>query len=110
MCGASDCRSGSASTRLRKWAKPDVLVLDDFEMRELTTQHTDDTYELVTQRTGRSLILTSNRRPDDWYPLLPNPVVAESILDRLINTAHTIHLDGRSYRSTRPTLTRTARR
>ena len=51
--------------------------------------------------TGRSLILTSNRRPEDWYPLFPNPVVAESILDRLINTAHTIHLDGRSYRPTR---------
>jgi hypothetical protein len=25
--------------------------------------------------------------PPDWYPLFPNPVVAESLLDRLINTA-----------------------
>ena len=87
--------------RLRRWAKPDVLVLDDFAMRDLTTGQADDIYELVTERAGRSLILTSNRRPEDWYPLFPNPVVAESILDRLINTAHTIHLDGRSYRPTR---------
>ena len=45
-----------------------------------------------------SMILTSNRAPVDWYPLFPNPVVAESVLDRLINTAHHLHLDGRSYR------------
>ena len=32
-------------TRLRKWAKPDVLVLDDFAMRDLTTQHADDIYD-----------------------------------------------------------------
>jgi hypothetical protein len=33
-------------------------------------------------RPGRSLILTSNRSPSDWYPLFPNAVVGESILDR----------------------------
>ncbi len=36
--------------------------------------------------------------PGDWYPLFPNPVVAESVLDRLINTAHHVLMDGRSYR------------
>jgi DNA replication protein DnaC len=85
--------------RLRRWAKPDVLVLDDFAMRDLTATQADDLYELVTERHDHgSLILTSNRAPVDWYPLFPNPVVAESVLDRLINTAHHLHLDGRSYR------------
>ena len=36
--------------------------------------------------------------PGSWYPLFPNAVVAESVLDRLINTAHHLRLDGRSYR------------
>uniref|UniRef100_UPI001EEF0FAC ATP-binding protein n=1 Tax=Mycobacterium avium TaxID=1764 RepID=UPI001EEF0FAC len=40
----------------------------------------------------------SNRAPKDWYPLFPNPVVAESLLDRLINTSHQILMDGPSYR------------
>jgi len=31
-------------------------------------------------------------------PLFPNPVVAESLLDRLINTSHQIFMDGPSYR------------
>ena len=43
-------------------------------------------------------IITSNRTPADWYPLFPNPVVAESILDRLVNTAFHIPMPGRSYR------------
>jgi len=43
-------------------------------------------------------VLTSNRSPVDWYPLFPNPVVAESLLDRLINTSHHVHLNGASYR------------
>ncbi|KZS63605.1 hypothetical protein A4G27_27685 [Mycobacterium kansasii] len=36
--------------------------------------------------------------PVDWYPLFPNPVVAESLLDRLINTSHQVLMDGPSYR------------
>ena len=85
--------------RLRRWAKPDVLILDDFAMRDFTATQADDLYELITERqTHGSLVLTSNRAPADWYPLFPNAVVAESVLDRLINTAHHLHLDGRSYR------------
>ena len=67
-------------------------------MRELTAAQADDLYELITERAGRSLILTINRSPVDWYPLFPNPVVAESLLDRLINTSHQVFMNGPSYR------------
>ncbi|MFJ9822333.1 ATP-binding protein [Streptomyces sp. NPDC101151] len=46
----------------------------------------------------RSLILTSSRAPSDWYPLFPSPVVAESLLDRLINTSHQVIMNGPSHR------------
>lgn len=42
----------------------------------------------------QSLLITSNRAPSDWYPLFPNPVVAESLLDRLINTSHQVIMNG----------------
>jgi hypothetical protein len=55
------------------------------------------------------MILTSNRSPVDWYPLFPNPVVAESLLDRLINTSHQTFMNGPSYRpNQRPGTQRTA--
>lgn len=86
--------------RLRELTRPAVLILDDFGMRELTATQADDLYELIGERaaTGRSLILTSNRAPADWYPLFPNPVIAESLLDRLINTSHQVFMNGPSYR------------
>jgi DNA replication protein DnaC len=88
----------SWATRLRRWARPAVLICDDFAMRELTMAQADDLYELITERAGRAMIFTSNRAPADWYPLFPNPVVAESILDRVINSAYHIAMPGRSYR------------
>jgi DNA replication protein DnaC len=86
--------------RLAELVRPAVLILDDFGMREHSAQQADDLYELVTARAavGRSLVLTSNRSPVDWYPLFPNPVVAESLLDRLINTSHQVFMNGPSYR------------
>jgi DNA replication protein DnaC len=84
--------------RLRELTRPAVLVLDDFAMRELAAPQADDLYELITERSGKSLILTSNRAPADWYPLFPNPVVAESLLDRLINNSHQVFMNGPSYR------------
>lgn len=86
--------------RLREFVRPAVLILDDFGMRELTATQADDLYELISERSaaGGSMVLTSNRSPVDWYPLFPNPVVAESLLDRLINTSHQVFMNGPSYR------------
>jgi DNA replication protein DnaC len=91
-------------TRLRRLAKVGVLIVDDWAMREFTAAAADDVYELLADRIGRpghALVLTSNRSPADWYPLFPNAVVGESILDRLINGSHQILMDGKSYRPER---------
>lgn len=95
---------GTFDARLRRLAKIAVLALDDFAMREFTAAQSDDLYELLCARIGRAgktLIITSNRSPADWYPLFPNAVVGESILDRLINSSHHLLLDGHSYRPNR---------
>lgn len=94
----------SFEMRLRRLAKVSVLVVDDWAMREFTAAGADDVYELLSDRMGRpgrSLILTSNRAPVDWYPLFPNAVVGESVLDRVINTSHDLLMEGKSYRPTR---------
>jgi len=94
---------------LKKLSKVQLLLVDDFAMRELTAAQADDFYELVSERIGRpgrSLVLTSNRAPSDWYQLFPNAVVGESTLDRLINTSHHLLMEGRSYRPNRRPATR----
>lgn len=91
---------GSWPTRLRRYLSPELLILDDFAMREYTLPQAEDLYEVVSRRYRRgSLILTTNREPKDLYPLFPNPVLAEGLLDRVLNSAHVIPMLGRSYRS-----------
>ena len=87
------------SKRMHRYLKPDLLILDDFALKELTSFQAEDLYELIDQRRHRgSMILTANRSPQDWYALFPNPVIAESALDRLIGCSHVITLTGKSYR------------
>ena len=90
---------GTWAVRLRRYLLPDVLILDDFGLREFTSSQAEDIYELICERArAGSMVLTSNRSPQDWYALFPNPVLAESALDRLINRAHHLTLVGKSYR------------
>ncbi len=86
---------GAWTRRLRALARPAVLVLNDFPMRELTPTQADGLYELINERASRSLILTSNR---PLVPLFPNPVAAESLLDRLINNSHQFFMSEASYK------------
>jgi DNA replication protein DnaC len=92
---------GSFEGRLRRWARPQILVMDDFGIRPFTATQADDLYELVTERRAGSLILASNRAPADWYGLFPAPVVAEGVLDRVVNSAHHVPMEGKSYRPKR---------
>jgi DNA replication protein DnaC len=86
--------------RLQHYLKPNLLILDDFAMREFTKTQAEDLYELIDRRhSSSSMIVTANRAPKDWYPLFPNPVIAESALDRLVSCAHVVTLTGKSYRS-----------
>jgi DNA replication protein DnaC len=93
---------GTWEPRLRRYLQSDVLIVDDFGMREFTPSQAEDLYELICERYRvGSMIVTSNRSPKDWYPLFPNPVLAESALDRLVNSAHHVILRGRTYRPLR---------
>ena len=91
---------GTWDKRLRRYLKPNLLIVDDFALKEFTKTQAEDLYELIDQRYRKgSMIATANRSPKDWYPLFPNPVIAESALDRLISCSHVITLTGKSYRT-----------
>jgi DNA replication protein DnaC len=86
--------------RIRRFIKPDVLILDDFGLSPFTATQTEDIYELIAEKHLKSsIIITSNRPPQDWVALFPDPVVANSALDRLAHNAHHVMIDGgESYR------------
>ena len=72
----------------------------DFGLTTFSPTQAEDIYEIVTERHLKSsMILTSNRPPQDWIALFPDPVMANAILDRLAHHAHHIIIEGgESYR------------
>lgn len=98
---------GTWEARLRKYILADLLVLDDFGMKELSPQQAEDLYELICERYRvGSMIVASNRAPKDWYALFPNPVFAEGAQDRLVNSSHQVFMPGKSYRPGHDSLVR----
>ena len=90
---------GTWESRFRSYLHPDLLIIDDFCLKTLSPQQAEDMFELIDERHRKaSMMIASNRAPQDWYPLFPNPVLAEGALDRLINSSHHVILEGRSYR------------
>lgn len=77
----------------------DLLVLDDFGLIPLNSQAVEDLYEIICERyERRSIILTSNRAPEEWGDVFLNPLVASAALDRLTHHSHLLVLQGESYR------------
>lgn len=89
----------SHSAEIRRLANLDVLIVDDFALKALDSMETSDLYEIVMERHRKSsIILTSNRDPSEWIPMLGDPLNAQAILDRLLNNAHDLVIEGESYR------------
>jgi DNA replication protein DnaC len=85
---------------IRSLLAPDLLILDDFGLRRLTTQQSSDFYEVIIERHRRSsTIVTSNRAIEEWIPLFDDPILAQSALDRLAHNAYQVVIEGDSYRS-----------
>ena len=85
--------------RIKKYLAPDLLIIDDFGLSSLNSTQAEDFYEIVTERHLKSsIVITSNRPPQDWIPLFPDPVMANSALDRLAHHAHHLIIEGESYR------------
>lgn len=90
---------GTHALELRRLVAVDLLIIDDFALRSLDVMETTDLYELVTarHRVG-SMIVTSNRSPDEWLAMLADPLHAQALVDRFSNNAYDLVIEGESYR------------
>lgn len=97
---------------LRKLLAVDLLVLDDFAIDVLDATESRDLYEILTERhRAGSIVVTSNRGPDEWLATFADPVRAQSAIDRFTSNAYDLVIEGESYRPRlKPKLPAEARR
>lgn len=80
-------------------SRPHVLIIDDFCLSSMSETEEKDLFELVEERHGKaSTIFTSQNPVGLWHSLMPNPAIADAILDRIVHTAVRIELKGESMR------------
>jgi DNA replication protein DnaC len=90
----------SWENRIKRHTSADLLIIDDFGLKPLTSVQSDDLYEVIHERyMKKSIIFTSNRSIEDWQGLFPDPIIANSAMDRIAHNAHQIVMTGESYRN-----------
>jgi len=92
---------GTYNRLLGQLSRVDVLVLDDWGLATLTHSQGLDLMEVVEERNERrSNVVVSQLPLDHWHAALPDPTVADAILDRLIHNAYkfALHAVGDSMR------------
>jgi DNA replication protein DnaC len=90
----------SFERRLAGYLRPDLLILDDFGLRALTPPGPEDLYDIINERYEKgSILLTSNRAPEEWPSLFGDPLLASAGLDRLNHRAELLIVRGESYRA-----------
>ena len=85
--------------RLNRLLACDLLILDDFGLRLLPRSGGEELYEIIRRRyeTG-SIVLTSNRAPEEWPQVFGDSLLASAALDRLTHHAHMTCVEGESFR------------
>lgn len=93
----------SVDRRMQRLAKPDLVIIDDLGLRPLASDEQLELYEVIRIRHERaSTIVTSNRAVTELHALFADPLLAAAAMDRLLQNAHVITIEGDSYRNPSP--------
>ena len=92
---------GSYPRLLARFARAEVLVVDDWVLAPVQDMERRDLLEIMEDRHGlRSTIWTSQLPVAKWHDHMGDPTVADALCDRLLHNAHRIVLHGPSRRKT----------
>lgn len=96
---------GSFPKFLSGLARVPLLILDDWLRDPLDASQARDLLEIIDDRCGRASTLVATQVPiEDWHVRLPDPTLADAMLDRLIHNAYRLELRGDSMRKSRSAL------
>lgn len=102
---------GRFARLLSGWARIEVLVIDDFLLRQLSPDQAADTLEVIEDRSGlRSTVLATQLPVGLWHGAIGEATLADALADRLLENLHRIELHGESMRKSGPSAKATTAR
>ena len=85
--------------RLRHYAAPDLLLIDEVGYLSYSNRHADLLFELISRRyEQKSTVVTTNRAFQEWKEVFPNAACVVSLIDRLVHRCEIVAIQGESYR------------
>lgn len=93
----------SLPARLKYWTRVDWLIIDEFGFdrleRTLSPQAANLMYKVIDGRSPRlSTSLVTNIDSQVWADYLDDPALAMALMDRVVDSAIRLNIDGKSYR------------
>jgi DNA replication protein DnaC len=93
---------GSYPRLLARLAKTDLLLVDEWGLVPLSVADARELLDVIDDRcTTRSTVIASQLPVDAWHATIPDPSLADALLDRVVHTAHRIAMRGESMRKLR---------
>lgn len=91
--------SSLSRARMKRIVSSDLVIIDDLMFMAMDNSEANMFFQLINKLYAQvSIIITSNKGPEDWGELLGDPAITTAILDRIIHKCEVIHLTGDSYR------------
>ena len=96
----ADQAAGQLKKGLKKYLKPDLLILDELGYLPIDKQGADLLFQIISFRYEKgAVMITSNRTYKEWPQIFNNDATLTSaLLDRLLHHADTLVIEGKSYR------------
>lgn len=85
--------------RLRRYAAPDFLAIDEIGYLSYSNRHADLLFELLNRRyETKSTLVTTNKPFASWPEMFPNAGCVVSLVDRLVHRSEVVAIEAESYR------------
>jgi DNA replication protein DnaC len=90
---------GTIIKLFERWAKTNLMIIDDFGLTALQGQQQTDFLEIIEDRHAKQATIIASQMPvAGWFDVIGDAVIADAILDRLVHTAHRFEIKGESLR------------
>lgn len=91
--------TGSFRSRLARYVKPALLVIDEIGYLSFDNKAADLLYQVMSKRYEKaSTAMTTNLAFQDWPQFFPGASSVVALIDRVVHHAHIVNIKGDSYR------------